>query len=629
MLSLGCGSRLGGVPYQAVPTSLPALRLIAIIALVAAGDGSSAPAQTRGQVVYREKCAGCHDGDGSARAPRSTSLNAMTARAILATLTQGTMREVAAVLPEDDRRAVAEYLSRRPVAPVALPASAYCDLPLGAAPAASPLDWTAWGGSPSGTGFRTAEQAGLLAADVRGLELQWAFGFPDGTVTRSQPSVAGNQILVGGQFGEVYSLDLRTGCIQWTFEGEAAVKGVVAISPPNDRGQRTAIAADFRTTVVALDLATGTPRWKTRVGDHPSSNITGSPVVHGGLVYVPVSSMEVVAAGNPAYRCCTSSGAVVALDLATGAVVWRHRAIEGEAKEVGTTSAGVPIFGPAGVPIWSSPTVDARRGLLYVGTGENYTRPTSPTSDAILALDLKTGRLVWSFQATADDAYNMACGIRKGANCPTAHGPDVDFGQAPLITTLPNGREILVVGQKLGVVYALDPDRQGAVVWQARVGRGGALGGIHWGVAAGEGRVFAPISDRLTGIDPAGEARPGLHALDLTTGAALWSQPAPLCVARAGCFAAFSAAAAAMPGAVFAGGLDGSLRAYAADDGRLLWAFDTGREFTTVNGVAARGGAIDGPGPTIAGGMVFVSSGYAVFGQTPGNVLLAFGVKRP
>ncbi len=409
---------------------------------------------------------------------------------------------------------------------------------------------------------------------------------------------------------------------QWMVLSRAMVEaGRQAIAAATAQDTAAVFNANFRTTVVALDLATGTLRWKTRVGDHPSSNITGSPVVHGGLVYVPVSSMEVVAAGNPAYRCCTSSGAVVALDLMTGAVVWRHRAIEEDAKEVGTTSAGVPI--------WSSPTVDARRGLLYVGTGENYTRPTSPTSDAILALNLQTGRLVWSFQATADDAYNMACGIRKGANCPTAHGPDVDFGQAPLLTTLPDGREILVVGQKLGVVYALDPDHRGAVVWQARVGRGGALGGIHWGVVAGEGRVFAPVSDRLTGIDPVGEARPGLHALDLTTGAALWSQPAPPCLARAGCFAAFSAAAAAMPGAVFAGGLDGSLRAYAADDGRLLWAFDTGRELTTVNGVAARGGAIDGPGPTIAGGMVFVSSGYAAFGQTPGNALLAFGVKRP
>ena len=209
------------------------------------------------------------------------------------------------------------------------------------------------------------------------------------------------------------------------------------------------------------------------MGEHPSSNITGSPVVNGGLVYVPVSSMEVVAAGNPAYRCCTSSGAVVALDLATGAVLWRHRVIEEEAAEVGKTAAGLPLFGPAGAPIWSSPTVDARRGLLYVGTGENYSHPTTATSDAILALDLATGRLVWSFQATGQDAYNMACGVQKGANCPAPNGADLDFGQAPLLATLPDGREILVAGQKAGVVYALDPDRRGAVVWEARVGRAG------------------------------------------------------------------------------------------------------------------------------------------------------------
>ena len=618
---------MGGDPNQAGPTSYPVLRLV-LVALGAAIGALPAVAQPRGQIVYRAKCASCHDGDGSIRAPRMASLASMTPRAILATLTQGTMRAVAADLPDEDRRAVAEYLTRRPLIAASLPASAYCGRPLGPPPAASRLDWTAWGGSSAGTGFRTAEQAGLSAAQVPNLELRWAFGFPDGTVTRSQPSVVGNQIVVGGQFGEVYSLDATTGCIHWTYQGDAAVKGVVAISPPNDQGRRTAVAADFRTTVVALDLATGKVLWKARVGDHPSSNITGSPVVGAGRVYVPVSSMEVVAAGNPAYRCCTSSGAVVALDLATGALLWRHRAIEEEAAEVGKTAGGLPRFGPAGAPIWSSPTVDPRRGLLYVGTGENYSHPTTATSDAILALDLATGRLVWSFQATRQDAYNMACGVQLGANCPAPHGSDVDFGQSPLLTTLPDGREILVAGQKAGIVYGLDPDRRGAVVWQSRVGRGGALGGVHWGVAAGDGRVFAPVSDRVTPVDPAGDARPGLHALDLTTGAALWSQAAPPCSGRSGCFAAFSAAPVAIPGAVFTGGLDGHLRAYAADDGRLLWEFDTGREFPTVNGVAARGGAIDGPGPTIAGGMVFVSSGYALFGQTPGNVLLAFGPKR-
>ena len=537
------------------------------------------------------------------------------------------MREVAADLSPDDRRAVAEYLSGQPLVAATPQPGAFCAAPAGPLPAATERDWTAWGGSPAGTGFRTADQAGLSAADVPGLELRWAFGFPGGTVTRAQPTVVGDRVVIGGQFGDIYSLDLHTGCIQWTYEGDAAVKGVVAISAPSD-GRRTAVAADFRTTVTALDLATGKPLWKTRVGDHPSSNITGSPVIHDGRVFVPVSSMEVVAAADPAYRCCTSSGAVVALDLATGAVLWRHRAIEQKAREVGKTSAGRPTFGPAGAPIWSSPTVDARRGLVYVGTGENYTHPTTETSDAILALDQRTGRLAWSFQATRQDAWNMACGGRPGGNCPAPNGSDLDFGQAPLLTAMPDGRPILIVGQKGGTVYALDPDRRGAVVWQTRVGRGGALGGVHWGVAAGEGRVYAPVSDRVTPADPSGEARPGLHALDIATGAALWSQPAPPCAERRGCFAAFSSAPAAIPGAVFSGGLDGRLRAYAADDGRLLWEFDTARDFTTVNGVKARGGAIDGPGPTIAAGMVFVSAGYGQFGQTPGNVLLVFGVRR-
>ena len=187
------------------------------------------------------------------------------------------MREVAADLPDEDRRAVAEYLTRRPLIAASLPAGAYCGRPAGPPPAASRRDWTAWGGSSAGTGFRTAEQAGVSAAEVRHLELRWAFGFPGGTVTRSQPSVVGNQIVVGGQFGEVYSLDAATGCIQWTYEGNAAVKGVVAISPPNDQGRRTAVAADFLTTVVALDLATGKVWWKARVGDHPSSSATCRP----------------------------------------------------------------------------------------------------------------------------------------------------------------------------------------------------------------------------------------------------------------------------------------------------------------------------------------------------------------
>ncbi len=539
------------------------------------------------------------------------------------------MRVAVGDLSDGDRRVVSEFLGGRPLTETPLPAAAFCAGRPGPASKATSTDWTGWGGSSHGTGFRTEAQAGLTAAQIPGLELRWAFGFPGGTVTRSQPSVVGDQLLVGSQFGEVYSLDAARGCIQWIHQGDAAVRGVVAVSEPDAGGKRTAVAADFTGNVLGLDVQTGVVRWKTRVADHPAQNVTGSPVIDRNRVYVPLSSMEVVMAQNPIYRCCTSSGAIVAVDLTTGAVVWRHRVIAEEAKEVGTNARGTAVLGPAGAPVWSSPTVDRGRGLLYVGTGENYTHPTTEHSDAVLALELETGAVAWSFQATAGDAFNMACTARiNRENCPAPHGPDVDFGQSPLLTTLPNGRDLLVVGQKLGIVYALDPDRKGALVWKATVGRGGALGGVHWGVAAGDGRVFAPVSDRVTGIDPQGQPRPGLHTLDLATGTPAWSQPAPACAGRLGCFAAFSAAPAAIPGVVFAGGLDGHIRAYSATDGRLIWDFDTVQTFETVNGVAAKGGAIDGPGPTLARGMVYVSSGYGLFGQLPGNVLLAFGVKR-
>jgi polyvinyl alcohol dehydrogenase (cytochrome) len=608
---------------------MTAFRIVLAATVAAALSAGSLGAQSSGPAIYRTKCASCHDGDGTARAPGYVSLSGMSPRAILQALTNGAMRTVVPDLSDADRKAVAEFLSRRSLTPTPLPPQAYCASRPSAPPPLSPADWSGWSGSPNGTGWRTEAQAGLTASHLPGLELRWAFGFAGGSLTRSQPSLAGDQLIVGSQFGEVYSLDPITGCVQWVQETDASIKGVVAIAPPGRAGKRLAVAAGLTGIVTALDLQTGAVQWATRVGDHPATVITGSPVIHAGVVYVPLSSMEVVLAGNPLYRCCTSSGGAVAVNLETGKIVWRHRVL-GEPREVGKNDKGTVLLAPAGAPVWSSPTVDPKRGLLYLGTGESYTHPAGDRSDAILALDLKTGKLAWAFQATEQDAWNMACTSRTNReNCPAPAGHDVDFGQAPMIVSLEGGRDLLVAGQKLGVVYALDPDRKGAVVWTAKAGRGGALGGVHWGVAAGEGKVFAPISDRVTGADPAGEARPGLHAFDLKTGAPAWSFAAPPCGGRASCFAAFSSAPVVIPGAVLTGGLDGHLRAFAVDDGRVLWDFDTVRDFETVNGVPARGGAIDGPGPTVANGMVYLSSGYALFGQMGGNVLLAFGVRKP
>jgi len=200
-----------------------------------------------------------------------------------------------------------------------------------------------------------------------------------------------------------------------------------------------------------------------------------------------------------------------------------------------------------------------------------------------------------------------------------------------------------VAGQKSGIVYALDPDKQGEILWQKRVGKGTSMGGVEWGSAADASKVYAAVSDvqwhpappgaaggqeSLFGspfvLDP--RAGGGLFALDLKTGDVAWHTPHPGCGEKAGCSPAQSAAVTAIPGVVFSGGLDGHLRAYAADNGRIIWDVDTAIEYKAVNGVKAHGGSLDAPGAVIVGGMLYVNSGYAFLGSAPGNVLLAFSV---
>jgi polyvinyl alcohol dehydrogenase (cytochrome) len=584
-----------------------------------------------GGQVFGTVCGQCHAGAGPARAPGYTALSGMSPRAIVDALEEGRMQVHGDELSDEERVAVAQWLTGRMLVETPLPDAAYCassDEVTGA----EAVHWSGWGGNPEATGFRTTGQAGLTVEDLPQLRLKWAFGFPDAVQVRSKPAVVGDRILVGSQFGEVYSLDLETGCAHWVFAAGAAVRGGIVIGEGPDRRQ-SAFFADFRTDVYALDAATGELLWTTRVGSHPEASNTGTVALHDGRVYVPVSSMEVATAGNPEYECCTSSGEVIALEVASGVEVWRHRAIREEPREVGTNAAGARTFAPSGAPVWSSPTVDVQRGLLYVGTGENYTRPSTEYSDAILALDLLTGELAWSYQGTSDDSWNLSCGSPQDENCPDPIGPDVDFGMAPVLVTEPGGKEILVAGQKSGVVWALDPDTDGEVLWATKVGKGSALGGVHWGLASDGERVYAPNSDTpagMMGIEPDFPASPGLYALDLGSGEVLWSAPADpsACANREGCVPALSAAPTAIPGAVLSGSLDGHLRAYSTEDGSVLWDFDTVREFETANGIPGRGGALDGPGPVVSRGMLLVNSGYGLFGQISGNVLLAFEVER-
>ena len=318
-------------------------------------------------------------------------------------------------------------------------------------------------------------------------------------------------------------------------------------------------------------------------------------------------------------------------DAETGRILWKSYSVPDSAKKIGTSSAGTDRFGPSGASIWGSPTIDAAKGAVYVGTGNNHSNPPTDSSDAVLAFEMATGRLLWKRQLTpGGDAWNIACGM-KGPNCPENPGPDHDVGAATILRTLPGGRRVLLAGAKSSKIHGLDPDKNGEVLWVHQLGRGGALGGIEWGMAADETTVYVPLSDLGFGTDMmAGKLSPtaggGLFAYRFADGTRRWHAPAIPCGDRPDCSPAQSQAATAIPGAVFSGTLGGLLRAYSSDDGRVLWEFDTVRDFETVNGVKARGGTLNGAGPVVAGGMVLVGSGYGRFGQLPGNVLICLSV---
>jgi polyvinyl alcohol dehydrogenase (cytochrome) len=522
--------------------------------------------------------------------------------------------------------------------------------PAGACPNAAPSftnplsapHWNGWGVDPAQSRFQPAEMALLAAADVPRLKLKWAFGFPGATFAFAQPTVMGGRIFIGSQAGKVYSLDANSGCTYWEFDAGTLVRAAITLGE-NSAGW-TAYVGDRRGNVHALDAVTGKALWTAHVDDHPAARITGALTLVGTTLFVPVSSTEESLATNPKYSCCSFRGSVVALQASTGKMLWKSYTIAEEPRPGAMSSAGVQLMGPSGAAIWSSPTFDAVKGVLYVTTGDNYSDPPTDMSDAILALDAVSGDLVWSRQATSGDAFNVACPA-MGPNCPAARGPDLDFGSSAILVSLANGRRALVAGQKSGVVTAVDPDRGGAVLWQTRVGRGGPLGGVQWGSAADGSKIYVAVSDTsFSAVPPGtpgaqtsasnskiawlldGKTGGGLHALKLETGEEVWHTPHPGCGDTPGCGRAQSAAVTVIPGLVFSAGLDGHLRAYSADDGRIVWDVDTKGEYRTVNGVAARGGSIDGAGVVVVGGTLYATSGYGAWGGAPGNVLLAYSV---
>ncbi len=620
--------------------------LVAAFLPIAAGTGfvlaqNQKSAGSEGEAIYRAHCASCHDASVS-RAPDRTALGQISQSDIRIALSTGNMSTQGASLSDEQRNAVAHYLSQIPE-PVGPPGDTnLCAADGQFEPTQAGPHWNGWGVDLEQHRFQPSAMARLSAADVPRLKLKWSFGYADANQAYGQPTVVGGRIFVGSAGQRVYSINAKSGCIYWMVRTDSAVRTAITIWPRG--GGWKAYFGDQHGNAYAVDAITGKLLWKTRVEQHPDVHITGSPALAEGKLFVPTSSLEEVSGADPKYQCCKFRGSLSALDASSGKILWKTYTIAEEPKPTHKNSVGVQLWGPSGAGIWSSPTIDIKNHVVYVTTGDSYSDPAAITSDSFLAFDMNTGKLLWSSQMHPGDAYNVDCDLpqNKQVNCPAEKGPDFDFGSSAILVDLPNGRRALIAGAKSGVVYAVDPDAQGKLIWQQRVGHGGTLGGVQWGSAADDENIYVAVSDVQRRAAPSGstagrdsvfgvpyeldpQAGGGLLALRLDTGAIIWHTPHPGCT-KPGCSPAQSAAASAIPGVVFSGGIDGHIRAYSTSDGRIIWDFDTERDYKTVNGVKASGGSIDESGPVIVDGMLYVNSGYFFQGSTRGNVLLAFSV---
>ena len=607
------------------PTAAGSSLVLGFAAITIVGTGDLRAASPEGDEIYAQHCAGCHE-SGENRAPSIEAMQQLSAAAILESLTTGTMAAIGKDLPEGYAETVASFLGIKARAEMPGSPGACAD-----AEWTDPLDgprWIGWGADLANSRFQDAGFAGMDVDSVRRLRLRWVFGLPDSDRARGHPAVAGGRVFLGGRNGRLYALDARSGCTVWEFEALAEIRTAVLLSRGAQASRHTLYFGDTKANLYAVDADTGVQIWRTRVEDHPDATFTGSPTLHAGRLYVGTSSTEEFTGSFARYSCCTFRGSVSAIDASNGERVWKTHTIPEQPRPQRANAKGIQQYGPSGAAIWSAPTIDTRLSRVYVTTGDNYSDPATDDSDAIIAYDLDTGKRLWSQQFTEGDAYNMSCNQRAdGINCPEANGPDLDFGSSAILVTLAGGRRVLLAGQKSGVVHAVDPDRDGLILWQRRAGAGGMLGGIQFGMAADDQNVYVAVSDYL---GPTRSKGGGITAFRIADGEKLWHTPGIPCPSdRQRCSPAQSAAVTAIPGVVFSGALDGFIRAYSTEDGSVLWSYDTVRDYPqSVNGVATRGGSINGPGPAVVEGMLFVNSGYGAFGSIPGNAFLAFSVSE-
>ena len=586
--------------------------------------------------LYKQYCQQCHEGQ-VARAPHREVMSRLPANLVLHSLSVGKMRMQGWVRTIAERRALSEWITGKKIKETDETVGGFCeDAPGEFSVADGAPQWNGWGVDNTNSRFQSAENAGIPVDKVPQLKVKWVFGLPM-DFRASQPTVVGGRVFVGSLQGRIYSLDAKTGCLYWSVKTDGGVRSTMVVDslPGTNPPRYVVYVGDASANMYALDARTGKQLWKVDVDDHPLATITGTPKTLGNRLYVSTTALEELAGADPNYECCTFRGKMMALNRFNGKLVWRAYTLDA-AQPVRKNAIGVQLWGPSGASIWSSPALDPERNSMYVTTGDNYSDPASLTSDAVVAFDLRTGKFLWSKQFTAGDAWNVGCEQTDDTNCPQARGPDLDFASSPILRILPDGRRVILAGQKSGVMHAIDPDRKGEILWQQRVGKGGLIGGIQWGSAADAKQVYVALSDigvttvpdSDIGFDTTLDSSVGggMFAYDIETGERKWYIPPPGCGDRKQCSPAQSAAVSAMPGVVFSGSIDGHLRGYATNSGEVMWDYNADQEYESTNGVKTRGGSFDGPGPTIVDGMVYVNSGYGFQGGMGGNALIAFSV---
>jgi polyvinyl alcohol dehydrogenase (cytochrome) len=606
-----------------------------------------------GETLFDQHCAGCHD-NPQMHAPSREALSGFSLDTVVVAMKFGKMQPMASHLSNIEQGLIAIYLSGSESAEFDWMDNNSCEHQ----DSVSGQNFvTNWGLGEGNRRHLSPTATNINRDNVGSLELAWALAFPKVTDMRSQPVILGDTLYFGDKSGRLYAIDRKQGCVHRHTKVASGIRSAITLAK-GENDQPLLVFADSMAIVYAVDPATFEIQWRADMRLFNTSTITGSISYHDKKLYVPISSYEVAAAGNPQHVCCKSHGGVIALDINNGERLWEWHATP-DAVAQGITSDGKTLFGPSGASVWSTPTIDAERNRLYIGTGENLTHPATETSDAVVALDLDSGKQLWVFQATANDVWNAAC-LNGGSNCPENAGGDFDIGASIIHAKLEDGTELLLAGQKSGDAMALDMD--GNLLWKTRVSNAAigpnqhqttTNGGIHWGMALSGEYLLVPAADperKRAEYQP----RPGIHALNVRTGEPIWFQGV-----ERGCYLAdedkplvglqnmragknrplaeqyqcsfyygLSASATATDDVVFSGGLNGVLRAYDIQSGDILWQEKTAVPFNTVNGIEGHGGAIDVDGQILAGDWLYVQSGYAMFGQLPGNVLLGYRLKK-